>query len=50
MDAGTRSTPKRKATTISQNVQRQREYIGSGHVAKADDRIVARRQMGRGTH
>jgi hypothetical protein len=23
-DAGTRSTPKRKATTISQNVQRQR--------------------------
>jgi hypothetical protein len=29
-------------------LRRQREYIGSGHVEKANDRIVARRQKGRG--
>ena len=28
----------------------ERKYIGSGHVEKANDVIVARRQKGRGMH
>jgi len=30
--------------------RRERQYIGSGHVEKANDRLVARRQKRKGMH